>query len=187
MSIVQMKCPTCGGSMSLENNQLACPYCGTMILNIIDAKIDADVNVMSPEEFARKIEESKRQFVIKLDNELKVFDVDTIIYNKKIKDATEQLLCGFYGEVEKTLTDVPDTILAAERLRYLAEFKVKNEYELSYYDGDIDVALEFASQDKKADGTKIEMVFVDEVGKFRLEKVDAAGISELAKAAYGKK
>ena len=55
------------------------------------------------------------------------------------------------------------------------------------YDGDIDVALEFASQDKKADGSKIEMVFVDEVGKFRLEKVDAKGMAELAKAAYGKK
>lgn len=55
------------------------------------------------------------------------------------------------------------------------------------YDGDIDVALNFASQDKKADGAKIEMVFVDEVGKFRLEKVDANGMAELASAAYGKK
>ena len=55
------------------------------------------------------------------------------------------------------------------------------------YDGDIDVALEFASQDKKADGSKIEMVFVDEVGKFRLEKVDAKGMAELARVAYSKK
>jgi 3-dehydroquinate synthetase len=55
------------------------------------------------------------------------------------------------------------------------------------YDGDIDIALDFAGQDKKADGAKIEMVFVDEVGKYRLEKVDAAGMAALAKAAYGKK
>ena len=55
------------------------------------------------------------------------------------------------------------------------------------YDGEIDVALDFASQDKKADGAKIEMVFVDEVGTYRLEKVDAAGMAALAKAAYIKK
>lgn len=139
MAFVQMKCPNCGGTMGVTNTQFLCPNCRTMILNITDAKIDADVTVISPEEFAKKIEETKRQFVINIDNELKVFDVDAIIYNKKIKDATEQLACGFYERVASTLTDVPDTILSAERLRYLADFRVKSEYELSSYDGCIDV------------------------------------------------
>lgn len=55
------------------------------------------------------------------------------------------------------------------------------------YDGDIDLALTYASQDKKADGAKIEMVFVDEVGKWRLTPTDADGMAALAKAAYIKK
>lgn len=139
MAVVEMKCPNCGGKMGLINNQFMCPNCRTMILNIMDAKIDADVTVMSPDEFAKKIEESKRQFVVNINDNIQVFDVQTKIINKKIADATALLESGDFDKVESALSDVPDTVLSAERLRFLSQYKARNEYELSYYDGYIDV------------------------------------------------
>ena len=140
MAVVEMKCPNCGGAMGLANNQFMCPNCRTMLLNIMDAKIDADVTVMSPDEFAKKIEESKRQFIVNINDNLQVFDVETKIINKRIEDASALLENGDFEQVEKALSGVPETILSAERLRFLAQFKAKNEYELSYHDGYIDYA-----------------------------------------------
>ena len=85
MAVVEMKFPNCGGKMGLINNQFMCPNCRTMVLNIMDAKIDADVTVMSPDEFAKKIEESNRQFVVNINDNIQVFDVQTKIINKKLQ------------------------------------------------------------------------------------------------------
>lgn len=139
MAVVEMKCPNCGGTMGLTNNQFMCPNCRTMVLNIMDAKIDADVAVMSPDEFAKKIEESKRQFVVNINDNIQVFDVQTRIINKKIADASLALENGKYEQVDILLKGVPANIFSAERLRFLSAFRVKNEYELSSYKGYIDV------------------------------------------------
>lgn len=136
--MVQMKCPNCRGEMHLINGQFTCPFCRTTLLNIVDAKIDADVTVMSPDEFAKKIEESKRQFVVNINDNLQVFDINTMVINKKIKDATHALDKGNFDDVLDMLDDIDLAILSVERLRFLADFKVKNEYELSFYDGYID-------------------------------------------------
>jgi 3-dehydroquinate synthetase len=40
------------------------------------------------------------------------------------------------------------------------------------YDGDIEATLEYISHDKKCDGGKISVVFVDEIGSYRIEKTD---------------
>lgn len=138
MATIEMRCPNCGGKMQLVNNQFTCQNCRTMMLNIVDAKIDADVTVMSPEEFARKIEESKRQFVVNINDNIKVFDVDTLVVNKRIQDATKALEVRKFDEVFSILNGIANTILSVERLRFLAEFNVVNEYELSFYDGYID-------------------------------------------------
>ena len=151
MTVVQMKCPNCGATMELVNNQFRCPNCRTMILNIVDAKIDADVTVMSPDEFARKIEASKRQFVVNIDDKLKVFDVNTMVINKKIQDATYALDNGDFGAVLSILEGLPEDILSVERLRFLAKYKVKNEYELSFYDGYIDTRYNYSNIIKLAD------------------------------------
>lgn len=138
MATIQMKCPNCGGTMTLANNQFICPNCRTMMLNIVDAKIDADVTVMSPDEFAQKIEKSKKQFVVNINDDLKVFDVNTMVINKKIQDATQALNAGRFSEVSSLLNGVPNDVLSAERLRFLAQYSAKNEYELSFHDGYID-------------------------------------------------
>lgn len=131
MAIIEMKCPNCGGQMQLVNNQFTCPNCRTMMLNIVDAKIDTDVTVMSPDEFAKKIEESKRQFVVNINDNIKVFDVDILVINKRIKDATIALEKRKFFEVFQILNPLQHDILSVERLRLLAEYNVINEYELS--------------------------------------------------------
>ncbi len=40
------------------------------------------------------------------------------------------------------------------------------------YDGDIEAALKFISRDKKCEGERISVVFVDNIGSYRIEKMD---------------
>ncbi len=127
MALVQMKCPNCGGVMKTEREQFVCPNCRTMILNIVDAKIDADVTVMSPEEFAKEIAKSKRRFVVNVNNNLQVFDVKTRVINKKISDALKELYVGKFKNVFQCLDGVSSDVLAAERLRFLAHYEVGSE------------------------------------------------------------
>ncbi len=130
MPLVEMKCPNCGGEMAVQNNQFVCQHCRTMILNIVDEKINADVTIMTPDEFAREIEKSKRKFVLNINDNLSVFDIETKIINKRISDAEKFLSEGAFVRVAGALDGVPNNILSAARLRYLAELEVKNEYEL---------------------------------------------------------
>lgn len=142
MAIVQMKCPNCGGNMLFHNNQFECPYCYTILLNIVDATIDGDVTIMDVDEFSQKLEASKRQFVVNINDRLMVGDVDTMVINKKLKDAKLFLDSGQFDKVPTALKDIPYTtlnsILAAQRLLFLSELKVHSEAELMFYDGLID-------------------------------------------------
>ncbi len=51
----------------------------------------------------------------------------------------------------------------------------------SSYNGDINAALGFISHDKKCDGRKISIVFVDTPGDFRIEKMDVAEFESLVR------
>ena len=131
MALVQNNCPNCGAPMRLVNNQLTCSHCGSMVLEILDAKIDANVDVMSAQEFAKKIQDAKKQFVITMNDHLQVFDADTLIINKRIKDATKELEKGNFGQVLSILKPIDRPIFSVARLRLLADEQVKNEYELA--------------------------------------------------------
>lgn len=147
----QVQCPKCGATMRLVNNQFVCPNCNTMILNIMDTKIDSDVMVMSPNEFAKKIEKGKKRFVVNIHDKFEVFDVETKIINKKIADATAMLEQGNFDSIKNTLDGVPDTVLSAERLRYLSAYEVRNEFELSSYDGYVEPNKHYENILKLAD------------------------------------
>lgn len=132
MAYVEMKCPNCGAPMTGDGNRFTCPHCGTAILNVIDAKIDSDVTVMSAEEFTARLEANKKSFVINVNDRLEEFDVDTMVTNKKIKDAGICLTNGEFNGVEYALKDIPrDKYFSVERLYYLASMRVKNEFELT--------------------------------------------------------
>lgn len=138
MAYVEMKCPNCGAPMNGDGNRFVCSHCGTSVLNVIDAKIDSDVTVMSAQEFTEKLEASKKSFVININNRLEEFDVDTMVINKKIKDAEAYLADGRYYDAEMVLRYVPrDKYFSVERLIYLASKEVRNEFDLTDYASDI--------------------------------------------------
>ena len=143
-----MKCSSCGGQMEYAEGHYRCKYCGAIMLKIIDAKIDADVEHLDAEEFERKLEESKRSFLIRVDEELKVVDAKTAIVNKRLQNAKKSLEGRNYERVFGDLEGVMDDVLAAVRLRFLASVKVKDEYELSLCKFDIknDWYRKFVSQ-----------------------------------------
>ena len=45
---------------------------------------------------------------------------------------------------------------------------------MTEHTGNIHEALSFISHDKKCDGTRISVIFVDEIGSYRIEKMDAS-------------
>ena len=49
------------------------------------------------------------------------------------------------------------------------------------YDGNLNDALKFISHDKKCDGKKISVVFVDKIGSYRIEKMDNDAFCDLVR------
>ena len=137
MSFVQTKCPNCGGEMTYDNNQFKCEYCGSRMFRIVDAKINADIETITAEEFSQKLERGKRNFIVNINNRFEAFDITTKVINKKLQDAEAALKDGKYSDVEKYLTGVDENILAAERLKFLARYEAVDEYELSFRAVDI--------------------------------------------------
>ena len=54
------------------------------------------------------------------------------------------------------------------------------------YDGDVEKALSFISHDKKCDGKKISVIFVDKVGSFREEKIEVNDFLEIVRGTFKK-
>lgn len=49
------------------------------------------------------------------------------------------------------------------------------------YSGDIDAAIGLISHDKKANGDRVDAVFVDEIGKYRIENISISELSKIIK------
>lgn len=135
--LVDMKCPNCGAPMTGDGGKFSCPHCGTVMFDVVEAKIDEDVTVITAEEFAQKFAENKRSFVINVNDRLEEFDIDTMVANKKIKDATEYLAKGEFENVKSVLFGVNDKLFSVARLLYLSSMKVHDEYELTKHIGNI--------------------------------------------------
>ena len=54
----------------------------------------------------------------------------------------------------------------------------------SVYKGDIEKALSFIKQDKKCDGERISVIFVDNIGSYRIEKTDVDAFCNLIREEY---
>lgn len=54
------------------------------------------------------------------------------------------------------------------------------------YDGDIEKALGFVIHDKKCRGSFVEAIFVDTIGKFRIEKLSISDFSSIVKERLGR-
>lgn len=116
MAFVNMKCPSCGGALRQGNArdlQFECPYCHATILNIPDVRIEGDIEAVDAEDFIRRLNERKKEFVIHVDRTYKVVDVATAVINGKLEQAEKHLAAGKYGEALRVLEGVPADIPAA--------------------------------------------------------------------------
>ena len=138
MAFVNMKCPNCGGALQGEPTQAAqfeCPYCHATVLNILDVKVDGDIENIDAEEFIRRLNEQKSKFVIRVDRQYKVVDVQTAVINGKLQEAERLLALGNYSGALSTLYGVPHDIPAAARILLLAANNSANEYHLMLGEG----------------------------------------------------
>lgn len=134
MALVTMTCPNCGGALQPNSNgeaQFDCPYCHTTVLNIVDAKINGDIETIDVDSFVKQIKEQRRQFVIHIDKQYKVIDVETAVINEKLQQAEKLLEKGQWGTLQYMLADIPNNIVAAARMKLLARVACRNEYELT--------------------------------------------------------
>ena len=134
MALVTMTCPNCGGALQPNSNgeaQFDCPYWHTTVLNIVDAKINGDIETIDVDSFVKQIKEQRRQFVIHIDKQYKVIDVETAVINEKLQQAEKLLEKGQWGTLQYMLADIPNNIVAAARMKLLARVACRNEYELT--------------------------------------------------------
>ena len=60
------------------------------------------------------------------------------------------------------------------------------KYDLpSRYDGSIDKAVGYIKQDKKCDGDRISVIFVDKIGEYRIEKIEVDAFCNMVCKEYG--
>ena len=135
--------------MQFKNGSFVCGYCGAMVLNVIDAKIDDDVTVMSADEFEKAIQSSATQIVVKIDDEVKIIDAHTAIANKRIGEAKEKLEQGDFNGVIDSLSIVEGEHLSVARLRIFAMLGVKNEAQIISNDLIIDDKVQKIRIDRK--------------------------------------
>ena len=121
MALVNMKCPNCGGVLqqdAAETAQFECPYCHATVLNILDVKVEGDIEKIDADEFVRRLDEQKKKFVIRVDRQYKVVDVRTAVINGKLEQAEKHLSQGNFSEAIRTLDGVPADIPAAARILF---------------------------------------------------------------------
>ena len=83
-------------------------------------------------------------------------------------EAQEEMGGLYHGECVAIGMTVCVSVEVKERLVSLLK-KVGLPY---VYQGDIEAALKYISHDKKCEGEKISVVFVDKIGNYRIEKMD---------------
>ncbi|MBQ7387240.1 MAG: 3-dehydroquinate synthase [Clostridia bacterium] len=97
-------------------------------------------------------------------------------------EADEHLHGLYHGEC----VAIGMCVVLGEKIRDRA-LAVLDSLELpTSYGGDIARACDFISHDKKCDGEKISIVYVDEIGSFRIEKLTVEDFIETVKEYYKK-
>lgn len=92
-------------------------------------------------------------------------------------EAEEELRGMYHGEC----VAIGMLVTASEKVRLRLIPVLKKLGLPTSYDGNVEHALSFISHDKKCDGKKISIVFVDEVGSYRIEKLGVSEFEELVK------
>lgn len=95
-------------------------------------------------------------------------------------EAVEELRGFYHGEcVSIGMIPVSSQNVRDKLIPVLNKFGLPTNYL-----GDIDEALRFVSHDKKCAGGLVDVVFVDEIGSFRIEKISVAEFSAIVKKGF---
>lgn len=163
MALVDMKCPNCGAPMHGREGRIECEYCGSLLLEFsaLDGVEHADV--VSVDEFKKRMEESKCRFAVDFGGTA-LCDVDAEILKGKLRFAEEELRAGRAYKVDGILKGVPATVFAAERLRLLAEVGAADETELAAYAGEITAFSHYATMtDAATEQTRETYAYIADV------------------------
>lgn len=137
MALVQMNCKNCGAPLERQGDAYVCPHCGSRVLDILDASVEAGADIVTPAEFGERLKAQKTAFVVDFGDTLRAFDAQTEAWNAQLRQALRLLQARKDYAVEEALRGVPDTLFAAERLRLLADVGARDEAELACWSGDL--------------------------------------------------
>lgn len=160
MALINMKCKSCGASLSVNDGYCVCPYCGSVYFRLIENGCVPDAETISLAEFEKKVIDSSKEFFLSCARG--VVDADADLANSKIIAAGKALENFELYKISDILKDVPADNFAAARLRLLCAAGVRNENELCLYSGDLeklaeyDAFLSLCDDDAKAAYKKIE-------------------------------
>lgn len=92
-------------------------------------------------------------------------------------EAEEEMNGLYHGEC----VAIGMTVVSSDKVQKRLISVLKKAGLPTEYGGDIDKALSFLSHDKKCDGSKLSVVLADEIGKYRIEKMDVTEFASMVK------
>ena len=142
MTLVDMKCRSCGAALRVRDDCLVCDYCGSIYFRLTDND-NADVTHMSAEEFAESVEKSRKTYCVRL-SEGKIYDADARLIAAAKEAAEDALHAREFWKTDDLLKNVPSDDPAACRIKLLSAAGARNESELALWSGDLTSLPEYA-------------------------------------------
>lgn len=136
MTIVDMKCRSCGATLRACDGYMTCDYCGSVYFRVEKNVAPEGVGSLSLAEFIKAADENLDTYCINCAQGT-VSGTDVDLVKSKLKAAERALADGEFFKVKDFLKGVPADLFAAARLRLLASVNAKSETELALFAGDL--------------------------------------------------
>lgn len=143
MTIVDMKCRSCGATLKACDGYMVCEYCGSVYFRLEKSSVPEGVDALSLGEFIKAADENLETYCINRAQGT-ISDADADLVGNKLKAAERALANAEFFKVKDFLKGVPDDLFAAERLRLLAAVNAKSETELAMFAGDLSAFDDYA-------------------------------------------
>ena len=141
MALVNMKCASCGATLTAKDGCCVCEYCGSVYFEMTGDVAPFGADTVSLSEFTAKLAESGKQYTVNCSCGT-FSDVDEALLKSKLKAAQEALDKLEPYRVADILKGTPDSA-ATLRLRLLAKVGARSEAELAFYAGDLNKFKEY--------------------------------------------
>ena len=136
MTIVNMKCKSCGAALRVCDGYMVCEYCGSVYFKIEKTVAPEGVDSLSLGEFIKAAGENLDTYCINC-AQCTLTGTDVDLVKSKLKAAERALADGEFFKVKDFLKGVPADLFAAARLRLLAAVNARSETQLALFAGDL--------------------------------------------------